>query len=311
MIQCVCLNPVLQRTLTLERFTVNTVNRVIGKPLEGSAGKGINTARALKTLNQRAVITGFCGGDTGALIEQTLSQEDLAYEFVRTANKTRICTTILDPVHQTQTEIVEEGLPVAPSEVAAMIELYRKYLDHCTLVTIAGTTPAQVPQTIYRDFVALATDRNILTLVDTQKGLLRECLTAHPFLVKVNREELAVAFGECLDHDEKLVDVLRRMGQTGVPWVVVTNGKAPTIVAHEADIWDILPPVVQAVNPIGAGDVTLAGIAAAIARGDDVLAAIQFGTACGSASTLTLTPGHIRIADVERLAAETRVIRKL
>ena len=205
MIQCVGLNPVLQRTLTLEQFTVNRVNRAIGKPLEGSAGKGINAARALKTLGQDAIITGFCGGNTGELIERTLDHEELGHEFVRTANKTRICTTILDTLHNTQTEIVEEGLPVSPAEVTAIKELYRKHLANCRLVTISGTTPQDVPKTIYKDFVSLAVEQHIPTLVDTQKDLLRECLSAHPFLIKINREELFAAFGERPGSDETLV----------------------------------------------------------------------------------------------------------
>ena len=96
MIQCVGLNPVLQRTLTLERFTVNAMNRVIGKPLEGSAGKGINAARAIKTLGQQA--------------------------------------------------------------------------------TMSGTTPQHMPETIYKDFVALAAERHIpgIMRIDDVERLTRE-----------------------------------------------------------------------------------------------------------------------------------------
>lgn len=93
--------------------------------------------------------------------------------------------------------------------------------------------------------------------------------------------------------------------------MVVTDGNRATIAVSQDGIWDIIPPGIQAVNPIGAGDVTLAGIAAALADGQAVVEAIQFGTACGSASTLTMTPGMIRIDDVERIALEARVIRNI
>ena len=311
MIQCVCLNPVLQRTLTLERFTVNTVNRALGRPLEGSAGKGINAARALKTLGQQAIITGFCGGDTGKLIERTLEEEGLRHEFVRTVNKTRICTTILDTSHNTQTEIVEEGLPVSQAEVTAMAELYRKHLRSCRLVTISGTAPQHVPKTLYKDFVSQAAEQHVPTLIDTQKELLRECLGVHPLLIKINREELCAAFGERSGSEERFAALIQRVLKEGGQWVVVTDGPKPSIVAHQADMWEIFPPDIRAVNPIGAGDVALGGIAAALARGEDVLQAIQFGTACGSASTLTMTPGVIRIDDVERLASEIQILRKI
>lgn len=311
MIQCVSLNPALQRTLTVEHLRVNSVNRVLDRPVEGSAGKGINAARAIHALGHTPVITGFCGGATGEVITTTLERENLDYEMVQTANKTRICTTILEPSRNTYTEIVEEGLPVEPAEVEAMTALYRKRLQNCDLVTLSGSVPQGVPATIYRDYVALAADRQIPALVDTQKALLRECLPAHPFLIKINREELAAAFETNLATEDDLTDLLRRVERQGGQWMVITDGARPTIVRHRDEQWQVLPPTLQALNPIGAGDVMLGGIAAALAEGHDALEAVRRGAACGSASTLTKTPGHIRHDDVTRLLAETRVIQTL
>lgn len=307
MIQCVGLNPAFQKTITIERFTPGAVNRVKGMVVESSAGKGINVARVLHILGHPAMVTGFCGGETGRLIQAALSREGIAYEFAPTVHSTRTCTTILDPVNRTQTELVEEGLPVSAAEVEQMYRLYNKHVAQCQLVTISGTMPLQTPDTIYADFVRLAHTRGIRTLVDAQKNVLRECLKAKPFLVKINQDELQAALEQPVDTEQCLFTALQQVLQSGVEWVVLTQGKDPTLVMHASTLWEIRPPVIQPVNPIGAGDAVLGGIAAGIMSGKDVLAAIGFGTACGTASALTLTPGAIRQQDIAALERKVTV----
>ncbi len=188
MIQCVGLNPVFQRTLTIENFRLNAVNRAKPDVLEGCAGKGINVARVLKTLGKPSISTGFLGGYTGDRISWYLQQEGLASDFVQTASTTRTCTTILDPLNNTHTELVEEGKPVSAQEVEQMYRVFERNLRGCPLVTISGTVPQNVPNDVYFQFVRLAHQYNIPVLVDTQKQLLGQCLKARPFLVKINRE---------------------------------------------------------------------------------------------------------------------------
>lgn len=309
MIQCVCLNPVYQRTLTIKNFLINSVNWVKGTVIENSAGKGVNVSRVLKTLGHKPVITGFIGGETGKLIQEYLSQESLSYDFVHTGNKTRTCTTILDPVNNTSTEIVEEGMPVSSDEVEEMYAVYKRNLEACTLVTISGTAPQNVPDDMYYRFVRFATERDIPVLVDTQKTLLRECLKAKPFLIKVNQDELGIAFQQRIDSPETLYSIVRQLEDDGIEWVVITHGKQKTTVAHRGQCWTITPPSIQTVNPIGSSDAALAGIASAIVRGKEVLQAICFGIACGTANALTFTLGEIYPEDIEKLEKEVIVMR--
>jgi tagatose 6-phosphate kinase len=309
MIQCVGLNPVYQKTLTIENFSLNTVNRAQPNVIESSAGKGINVARVLNTLGQASVNTGFLGGDTGRAVERFLSQEGLAYDFVQTQNATRTCITILDPVQQTQTEIVEEGKPVSPDEVEAMYQVYEKNLQDCDMVLIAGTAPQNAPDDIYYTFADKARQRKIPVLIDTQKHLLVKSLKAKPFLVKINRDELGVAFQAPVDSDEMLKNLIQRVHLEGVEWVVISQGKEATVVSFQGEYWDVIPPSIDVVNPIGSGDATFAGIAATILETQDVLQSIRVGTACGTANALTLTPGEVRPEDVKRLTQEVRVKR--
>ncbi len=311
MIQCVGLNPVFQRTLTIENFRLNAVNRAKPDVLEGCAGKGINVARVLKTLGKPSISTGFLGGYTGDRISWYLQQEGLASDFVQTASTTRTCTTILDPLNNTHTELVEEGKPVSAQEVEQMYRVFERNLRGCPLVTISGTVPQNVPNDVYFQFVRLAHQYNIPVLVDTQKQLLGQCLKARPFLVKINREELGVAFEQPVDSEKTFFELIQRIHLEGVEWVLITHGKEATIASHHGQRWTFLPPSLAIVNPIGSGDAMLAGIAAGIVDGLEMLPAIRRGVACGSANVLTLSTGTVIREDVERLESEVKVLPQI
>lgn len=308
-IQCVCLNPVFQRTVTVENFSINRVCRAKPDVLESSSGKGINVARVLKSLGKEAMITGFVGGETGAAITADLARERLAHEFVQTANATRICTTLLDPINNTHTEVVEEGQPVFPGDIETMFAVYEKHLSDCPLVTISGTAPHGTPADLYYRFILSAHAKNIPVLVDTQKRLLRHCLPAKPLLIKINRDELLAAFHASRLQADEIYALMRTIHADGVQWIVATHGAQKTLAFSPEGAWEIAPPAIRAVNPIGAGDASLAGIAAAMLDGKAMLDALRFGTACGTASALTLAPGCVHREDIDRLEQEVIVTR--
>lgn len=300
MIQCVCLNPAVQRTLTINNLQVNAVNRAT-HVTESVGGKGVNVSRVLKTLGQPSVVTGFVGGDTGVLARNLLDQEGITHDFVTTVHKTRTCITILDQINHTHTELVEEGKSVTSAEMAEMYQVYERHLQSCQLVVISGTTPAGVPEDVYYQLITLAQAQNIPVLLDTQKQWLLQALKAKPFLVKINREELMAAFQQTDESPTILQHLIRQLLQEGVEWAVITHRDEETLLTGHHQQWTIVPPKIIPVNPIGSGDAMLAGIAAALLQQQSLLQAVCLGTACGSANALTLTPGVIKREDVERL----------
>jgi tagatose 6-phosphate kinase len=307
MILCVGLNPVYQKTLTVEDFRIDRVNRVNPGILESSAGKGINVARTIKTLGRESLVTGFLGGDTGRYVQGFLAEEGLESDFVTVSSPTRTCTTILDPQQHTHTEIVEEGRPVSADEVERMRQLYTRRLSSCQCVTISGTAPQQVPSDIYADFIRAARQFNIPVLLDTQKELLLHSLDAAPFLLKINQDELGAAFHEQISSSEILFRLIDRVHEQGVECVLISHGKEALVLSHAGERRRIVPPSIRAVNPIGSGDAVLGGLASALCEGKDFVDAARLGTACGAANALTLSPGVVRLEDVMRFETEIHV----
>ena len=81
------------------------------------SGKGINVARALKTLAAPVVATGLAGGRTGTRIIEELTHEAILNDFVRISTDSRTSTAVVDPTSGTYTEINEWGPEVTEAEL--------------------------------------------------------------------------------------------------------------------------------------------------------------------------------------------------
>ena len=124
MIVTVTLNAAIDRTLTVPNFQRGQRHRAsAGVTLAG--GKGINVARALKTLGVPVVATGLVGGQTGTRIVEQLTDEAILNDFVHIDGESRTSTAVVDPTGGTYTEINEWGPAVLPDELDTLLEKLR------------------------------------------------------------------------------------------------------------------------------------------------------------------------------------------
>src|SRR5205807_1927339 len=82
-----------------------------------AGGKGVNVARALKTLGQPVIATGVAGGPTGTRIIEQLTEEAILNDFVRIREESRTSTAVVDPTSNEQTEINERGPTMSGAEL--------------------------------------------------------------------------------------------------------------------------------------------------------------------------------------------------
>src|SRR5512144_1251596 len=91
MILCLNLNAAIDKTIVVSSFEINKIHRP-ESVLALAGGKGCNVARALKTLKEIPVVSGWVGGFAGQFIERELQQEGIQTDFVHTDFESRTCT---------------------------------------------------------------------------------------------------------------------------------------------------------------------------------------------------------------------------
>ena len=108
-------NAAVDKTLTVPNFQTGFRHRA-SESLTLPGGKGVNIARALKTLGEPVVVTGLVGGRAGQQIVEGLQRENILNDFVHIGGESRTSTAVVDPTTMTQTEVVEYGPVVTELE---------------------------------------------------------------------------------------------------------------------------------------------------------------------------------------------------
>ena len=298
------LTPTVQRTMRFDRFTVGAVNRA-KETLVTASGKGINVARVATLLGAKAKVIQILGGDSGRYVARELDKQGVSHASISADDDapTRMCTTLLVTDGPT-TELVEEAAPVSPHDAALVFAACTTALTAAKILCCSGSLPHDVAPDFYARLVREANALGIPAMVDAQKEPLRLALAEKPFLVKPNREEAAMTLGLQLSGvpETDARAAVAALVAAGAQWAMVSIGAHGSLLGDGKSLYRIVPPTIEAKNPIGSGDSLAAGFAVAHAvRGLSVPEAAAYGTACAAANALTATSGVLRVEDVERL----------
>jgi len=306
MILCVGTTPATQRVMVFRKLTLDAVNRA-AITVDGIAGKSVNVAKVLQELGAEPLATGFIGGDRGEWVRAELARRGISTAFVTVTTRTRQCITVMDEATGTHTELVEEAPAVTAANYTALGEVIQERMAGCRAVVLSGTVALGGPPGFYATCVRLAQAHGVLSIVDAQGAALADALSARPGLIKPNRTELAASVGRDLRDDSAVRAAMRELHERGAQRVVITAGQAPTLAFDGRGFWSIVPPSIQAVNPIGSGDAFTAGLVWRLVQGDDLGESCRWGSAAGTANALTLMAGEVTRSDLDRLARETQV----
>ena len=306
MILCLGTTPAAQRVMVFDQLHLNAVNRAV-TTLDGAAGKAVNVAKVLKALGEEPLATGFSGGDRGEELCEILRQKGIETEFLSVEGRTRLCITVIASSPGAQTELVEESQPVSEHHYEQLKLIIQRRLKGCRAAVMSGTITPGGPVNFYYECTMMARELGAIPIVDAKGPALSAALKARPALVKPNRSELAATVGGELTDPDSVMRAMRELHTQGGERVVITDGSNPTLAFDGKRFWRVLPPEIQPLNPIGSGDAFTAALVWRLVRGDDLGECCRWGAAAGAANALTLMPGDLDPAEVNRLAAQVVV----
>jgi tagatose 6-phosphate kinase len=300
-ISVLSLNTAVDRVVRLERLIPGGVMRAKGATAF-AGGKGLNVARALRRLGQEVQVVGFLGGTVRPFIESACADAGIRTAWAPTSGDSRTCTILIDEANGSQTVVNEPGPSVTRSEIDALLETLRASVRSGDLLCISGSAPPGMPDELYGQIVGQMNERGVRVLVDATGGALRAAVSARPWAVSPNEDELRSATGEGGD----TAHVAGVLGAT-IPVVIVTLGRRGCLLVDEGRAWRVHPPAIREVNAVGSGDAFAAGFLAGIARGQLPVDAVTLAVACGASNASRLEPTIGPPDEIEHLRREVRV----
>jgi fructose-1-phosphate kinase PfkB-like protein len=221
------------------------------------------------------------------------------------------------------TVLNEPGPPVTA-------ELWRAYeaaiagaLDGADVLVCSGSLPPGAPVDAYARLVELAHSRGVVAVVDVAGAALEAALQARADVVVPNLGEAEALLHGARDEDvDAAADARPRAAAAAIELVgrgarvaVVTAAAAGAALAvvdqdhGDGGAWWLAAPPASVSNPIGAGDAFAAGLAAALARGEPITAAVREAVATGTAGVESPLGGDFDRARMRELLPRVTLVR--
>jgi 1-phosphofructokinase family hexose kinase len=246
-------------------------------------GRGLNAAMVIHSFGGKTTAVLPAGGTSGERFEEFLRDAGFPIVVVRIKNKVRTNLTLTDKNGLTM-KLNEPGPTLTKAEFTKLDKVVREKMDGVSWVMLCGSLPPGVPETFYASLIEFAHKKKVKTLLDTDGEALRHGLEAKPTVVKPNQAEAERLLNTALltrTHYLSAVDKILRMG---AECVVLSLGSRGVVSASAGGMLEAIPPRVDAISPIGAGDALAAVFVQKLEEHKDFPDALRWGVAAGTAS---------------------------
>ncbi len=260
MIYTVTLNPAIDKTLKIDDFKVDQVNRVKDYR-EDAGGKGINVTKMIYKLKGDSIAVMITGGDIGHRLTSLLDDENISYKAIKTPGQTRINIKVVDHNNHTFTDINEKGPDVDRKTLETLDAYLINHLSEKDILVLAGSLPQGVPKDIYKHWCELGKEKGAKVILDADRDVLELGIKGLPWIIKPNQNELEMYFGKKFDNDQDMILKAHELVDMGIYAVVISQGEKGCLVVSKDGTAKIDALKLNVVSTVGAGDSMVAGIA--------------------------------------------------
>lgn len=300
------LNLSVDKTALVPSFGKGRIFR-LGNIVSLPGGKGVNVARALRSLGVESPIAGFASGYNGRWIAGALKKEGFpAFIQRHSSGESRVCYTIADSRGLT-TNLNEEGPAVPAAAQASFLKKFSALASRFKTAAVCGRVSAGLKKGFYSSLVKLAAARGCFTVFDTSGPPLTEALSAGADGIKINREEFEELSGAVFS-PSRVAGFFRKNTGAGLKTLIVTDGAGPAYAASPFGLWRVTPPRLHRVrNAVGAGDSFMAGFLFGFLNGYDFGRTLKLAAGAAASDCLSLGAGFIDRAQALSYALKARV----
>ena len=269
-----------------------------------AGGKGVNISRALKNADTRNTAIIVLGVENGGEFRQALAGMDCL--FFEKEGRIRENLT-LHSGDGRETRISFSGFRVDESilpEVAAAIDG-----DEDTIVTFTGRVASGMSMDAVKAFLLELKNRGVKIVLDSKSFRFADICQVQPWLIKPNQEEISEFFDCNVENIAQAAEKAKEFAAKGVENVLVSMGEQGAVLVQGDSLYTAVPPAIQAVSTIGAGDSSSAGFISAFAAGKEPKDCLRNAVAFGTAACMTEGTRPPEQDNVEYIRSQVQVVK--
>jgi len=278
------INPAIDRTVTVDRLVFEDRAYILSVK-EDVGGRGVNASCVIDSFGAPTTAILTAGGKAGAEMEKYIKKRGFPSEIVRIEKESRTNLTISDKQGLT-IKLNELGATMSNLELKRLRAAVEKWLPKATWLMICGSIPPGVSSHFYSELIEMAARSGVKTLLDTDGDALLHGIEAKPTAVTPNQHEAERLLNRALVTRSQFVEAAQRIQALGAKSVLLSLGSRGAMATDGEQMYEVLPPRVDALCPIGAGDALAAAFVWASNRKRPFQEAIRWAVAAGTASVV-------------------------
>jgi 1-phosphofructokinase family hexose kinase len=302
------MNPAIDRTITVDRLAFED-RAYIRSSHDSPGGRGINASCVIHAFGGKTLAIAPSGGAGGKRFSGFLQGCGFEVELVQIRHDIRTNLTITDR-HGVTVNLNEAGPKLSAEEYGAVESLVRKRLSSARWLLLCGSLPPGVPADFYGRLIEAARASGTSSLLDTDGPALREGLEAGPSVVAPNQHEAERLLNRALLTRSHFLDAAAGIQSMGAGAAIVSLGSRGAVGAQDGGaLIEALPPRIDAVCPIGAGDALAAAFTWSMTKTEDFAESLRWGVAAGTASAKLPGVGFASLEETKEIYRQVELRR--
>jgi len=290
----ITVNPALDISTDVEAM-ISGLKLRCGAPSFDPGGGGVNVSRAIAKLGGSSTPFVAIGGVTGQMFRTLLDEEGVETAWFDAGGLTRQSVMVYERSSGEQYRFVMPGPDWSETTAQQMLDALDRTIrdvnEPIRYVVASGSLAPGLPDDFYHQISQRADGAGARLVLDTSGRALETAARgrAHPPHIWVmdqgEAEQIAQRPVRDLNDLETLARELRHRNLAET--LILSHGQGGAVAVSETETVRTVPPPVDVVSKVGAGDSFVAGLVLRLAQGADLTEACAFAVAAASSAVTT------------------------
>lgn len=286
MIYTITLNPAIDKTIIIDKYKRNQVNR-IKNSRKDVGGKGINVSKVLNELSVESTCTGILGDENANFFLDYLNKLNIQSNFHIISGENRTNIKIVEEKYNTITDINDKGFEVEKDEIEGFFNHLLSLVKEGDIVILSGSLPKGIEDTIYKRIIENLKQKSIKVILDADGPPLLKGVEAIPYAIKPNLHELKAIVDVDESNIYSLLEGGKHLVDKGIEKVLISLGDKGAIYITKENAYISKGIKVPVKSTVGAGDAMVAGMVYGIENNLEDEQIFKLAIACGTVKVMT------------------------